>query len=80
MQHCAAVGLAIAAQWRGRRGVIDLGRRAPRLLQLDEPHLREWVESHHRGAVQLERRMRLMHHAIVRALSAEVNPCCAASC
>jgi hypothetical protein len=44
MQHYAAVGLAIAIQWRVRRAQIGLGlSEAPRPLQVDEPHLREWV-------------------------------------
>jgi len=56
MQHCAAVGLAIAAPWPRCRGQIALGWELRVLLQLDE----QWAASHLRGAVQLERAMRLI--------------------
>jgi hypothetical protein len=49
-------------------------------LQLDEPHLRPWAASHLRGAAQLERPARLLHHASVRVVQLRMIHDAPASC
>jgi hypothetical protein len=81
MQHCAAVGLAIDCQWVvAVAAKLRLGR--PQLLgssTSDYGRLPDLTSaggpSHLRVAMQLERQKCLMRQPIVRALSAQVDPC-----